>query len=131
MERNNFLNRRFIFAILLISVFLCGLQIAEPVSAAKMKLISKGQAKSDHGIKLYWKTYRIGYNYVKIKGVIKADQTIYTTLVLKKIGKTNLKVIEKIGKNKYRVHYTKTKYSAFQYYWNQRKKGNYLLMWHD
>ncbi|MCK9151864.1 hypothetical protein [Methanobacterium alcaliphilum] len=131
MERNDFINRRLIFAILLVFVFLFGLQIAEPVSAAKIKLISKGQAKGDHGIKLSWKTYRIGYNYVKIKGILKADQTIYTTLVLKKIGKTKLKVIEKIGKNKYRVHYTKTKHSAVQYYWNQRKKGNYLLMWHD
>jgi hypothetical protein len=59
-------------------VFVCGINSAEPASAAKTKLIDKGSvtffdAEEGKYVKYAWKTYKKGNNYVFVKGTMYYD----------------------------------------------------------
>lgn len=130
VERSLFLNRKFFFAILTIFVFVFGMQMLEPTSAAKWKLVSKDSKYTDQGFKISWKVTKKGNSQVIVKGISYAyDEKVYSTVWLKKISKTKLKLIQKLGNDKKQVFYIKTRLSAVQFYWKQRHKGNYHVIW--
>jgi hypothetical protein len=87
-----------ILALLILSVFVCGLQMASPVAAVKV---------IDHGSNSYyddfsnstttntWKTYQYSANYiiVKMKSYQKSKIAYTMTLTIKKVSSKKLKLV--------------------------------------
>lgn len=115
-----------------LAMFVFSLQIAEPASAAKLKVMDHGSIKfNDHSNNVTgtykWTAYQSGINYVKIAGTYYYPHNlkVYMYMYLQKISKTKIKISGKvIGKAPYYsysqsigTHYDYTKLSAVQYYW--------------
>jgi hypothetical protein len=126
--------RKNIALIALISfMFVIGLQVAEPVAAASLKVIDHYSTKFKDGnttVTYTWTTYKNGENYVVMKGtyypVINSWKSHYY-MYLQKTSKTKIKITEKIfstniktGKTKIihqTTYYHNTKLTAVKYYW--------------
>lgn len=120
----------------ILSMFVFGLQIAEPVAAASYKLVDHGSIKFKDPYyynttdTFKWKTYQKGTNYAVMKGYLynpKTNRCAYTYVYLQKITKKILKMTMKetykdyntgksINKNLGTTYY-KTKLTAAQCYW--------------
>ncbi len=119
---------------MILSMFVFGLQIAEPVAATSWKTIDHGTTKfkSYYGDKCTykWTTYQSGKNYVKMVGYMYSPQTntgVYIYDYFKKVSKTKLKNYGKDVGHYYNYKtsrtinfgntYCNTKLTAAQYYW--------------
>lgn len=85
------LNIFLIFALL--TIFVCGLQLAEPAAAAKAKLIDQGSHVTKNNNSTYkttWKTYQYNKNHivVKIKNYLNGKLSpLYSTVTITKYSK--------------------------------------------
>jgi len=117
----------------ILSMFVFSLQIAEPVAAAKLKVVDHGSTKFkdpyDKSTVTYkWKTYQMGTNYVEVVGSYyfpEYNLREYVYVYLKKVSKTKIKMSGKITvkdshsshSQSIGSHYYYTKLTAAQYYW--------------
>lgn len=127
----SFINKKMIFSILMLFVFIFAIQMVDPVNAAtKTKLIDKGSKtfsfSDGQSVKYTWKTYITGKK-ITIKANSKfSDGSNYPEVyTLSKISKTKLKITEFVQKQ-YSAYYIKTKLSAKQYYWKAYRSGSIL-----
>lgn len=129
------MNKNIVLMALMVSMFVFGLQIAEPAAAASLKMIDHGsmnikQHTDNNTINFNWKTYQKGKNYVVMKNCLyshKYNKAAYCYFYIQKINKNTMKVTEKdvytnynTGKSttkNYKPAYDKTKLTAVQYYW--------------
>lgn len=108
-------------------MFVFSLQIAQPVSAAKLKVVDKGSFTEDYGYGKCtntWKTYQKGTYYVKIVATSKSPgHTDRMTMYLIKVSKRVLK-IKTINNGKWTgTMYLPSKLTAAQYYWKYIRPG--------
>lgn len=103
-------------------VFVCGINSAEPASAAKTKLIDKGSvtffdAEEGKYNKYTWKTYKKGNNYVVVKGTMYFDGFgISSNYYLVKTSKTKLYFKATVAGKKVFSKFIKTKLNAVSFY---------------
>ena len=122
--------------VLMLSMFVFGLQIAEPAAAASLKVVDHGSIKfkdpnnynSTDSFK--WKTYQKGTSYVVMKGYLYSptmNRGAYTYVYLNKISKKIIKMTSKATYMDYNTSksfnknlgtsYYYTKLTAAQCYW--------------
>jgi len=91
MQKNSYIIIAMIFMVFI------GLQMAEPVSAAKAKLIDKGQAPSGDST-VVWKAYQYSTNYIVVKEKFYQKRKIVqtNTIYIIKTAKKKIKTIETI-----------------------------------
>ena len=113
-----------VFVATMLIAFVFGLQIAEPVAAASMKLVDHGSVKgidSDIGYYKYsWVTYQKGTSYLKIKGyfyVGSKDHSFRTIFILQKLSKSRVKITSYTDGVSGGTAYDRTKLTGAQYYW--------------
>ena len=107
----------------ILSLFVLGLQMAEPAAAVSLKEVDHGSYKFNGAQNNYyaysWKTYQYKTSYVKIKAYtkFKGTKTQTMTMTIKKESKYILQVRE-FYNNKWLVtYYIPEKRTAAQYYW--------------
>lgn len=106
-----------------LSMFVFGLQMAEPAAAASLKEVDHGSYKINGGYNGYftysWKTYQYKTSYVKIKVYtkFKGTKTQTMTMTLRKESKYILQVREFYNKKWAITYYIPEKRTAAQYYW--------------
>ncbi len=87
-----------IFALLILSVFVCGLQIASPVAAVKMIDHGSNSFYDDYSkttTTTAWKTYQYSANYIIVKAKTYQKSKIVSTMTLtiKKVSAKKLKFV--------------------------------------
>ncbi|MBI5679436.1 MAG: hypothetical protein HZC47_00850 [Methanobacterium sp.] len=124
----------------IVFMFVIGLQLVEPVSAAKLKVVDQGTTTlndpSGNTITFTWKTYQRGTKYVAVIGYMYSPQTdtgVTMYMYLKKVSKKKVKLYGKmIAKHygtgasyskKIPATYEYTELTAAQCYWNEFKPG--------
>lgn len=113
----------------LLSMFVFGLQMAEPAAAASLKEVDHGSYKFNAGYNSYyaysWKTYQYKTSYVKIKAYtkIKGTKTQTMTMTIRKESKHVLQVREFFNKKWAVTYYIPEKRTAAQYYWRVVRPG--------
>jgi hypothetical protein len=139
----NMLGKKAFFALMVLSIFVCGLQIVEPAAAAKAKVIDTG-SYSDYDnetnttLKTAWKTYQYNKNHVVVKfsfyqngKLMKTSSSITITKVnskkLKIVSITQGKEINDDGYYSYfyskNTDYLKYTSTARQFYFDEIKPG--------
>ena len=107
----------------ILSMFVFGLQMAEPTAAASLKEIDHGSYKINDAYNGYftysWKTYQYKTSYVKIKVYVKfkGQKTQTMTTTLRKESKYILQIREFYNKKWAITYYIPEKRTAAQYYW--------------
>lgn len=128
------LNRNLIFVILTIFIFVCGIQIADPVSATSTAASGTKYIKSANGhyYKYTWKIYKVG----KYRAIKKArlnclnpeygiDIPVYMTNIFDKINKKQIRVRYYLDGTEMVDHVMKSKYAAKYSAYNYAKWYNY------
>lgn len=120
-ERRGYkMNKNLVLMALVMSMFVFGLEIAEPAAAASMKVVDHGSVKIKDSYgnpgTFTWKTYQIKTSYVEMIGkayVPKTKKQAYMYVYIQKVSKNLVKIS---GKDvlKYSGH-TKTKYIPTTY----------------
>lgn len=125
-----------IFALLILSVFVCGLQMASPVAA--VKVIDHGSFyDSESSTATTWKTYQYSANYiiVKMKSYQKSKIINTMTITIKKVSAKKLKLVTVMkaseknpdGLMSYsyfkRTDYLKYSPNARKFYYNEIRPG--------
>ena len=114
------MNKNLVLMALMMSMFVFGLEIAEPAAAASMKVVDHGSVKFKDGYgnpgTFTWKTYQIKTSYVEMVGHAYSPKTkkeAYMYVYIQKISKNIVKIS---GKDvlKYAGH-TKTKFIPTEY----------------
>lgn len=119
--------------VMILSMFIFSLQMAEPLTAASLKVVDHGSIKfkvHNNAGTYTWKTYQKGNNYVKVVGYLYSPSTkrgVYIYNYFEKVSKTKLR---NHGKDVVKYYdygtsqtinigstYTHTKLTAAQYYW--------------
>ncbi len=127
------MNKNSLLIVLVMFIFVFGLQIAEPAAAAGLKEIDHGSYNftSCNILTNYkWTTYQKGANYVKMVEYYYFPQyksKEYCYMYFQKVSATKLKVSEKIVTYYDNTHSTKnmkpfyehTKLTAVKYYWKE------------
>lgn len=118
----------------ILSMFVFGLQLAEPVAASSLKVVDHGSIKfkdsEDYNNTLYykWKTYQKGINYVEIIGYYYSPKHKYGEYIyehIQKVSKSKVKIYGKLvfiesgtrDSMNFDTYYAKTKLTAARYYW--------------
>ena len=113
----------------ILSMFVFGLQMAEPAAAASLKEIDHGSYKINDAYNGYftysWKTYQYKTSYVKIKVYVKfkGQKTQTMTTTLRKESKYILQIREFYNKKWAVTYYIPEKRTAAQYYWRVVRPG--------
>lgn len=114
------MNKNLVLMALMMSMFVFGLEIAEPAAAASMKVVDHGsvKVKDSYGNPgtFTWKTYQIKTSYVEMVGHAywtKPKKEVYMYVYIQKVSKNIVKISGK-GISKYLGH-TKTKYLPAEY----------------
>jgi hypothetical protein len=107
----------------ILSMFVFGLQLAEPAAAASLKQVDHGSYKVNGPNNYYfiysWKTYQYKTSYIKIKVYVKfkGQKTQTMTTTLRKESKYILQIREFYNKKWAVTYYIPEKRTAAQYYW--------------
>lgn len=98
MEKSIF-NRKLLLTVLTIFVFVFAIQVSEPASAAKTKLVKSGvkyiHSTDDLNLKYSWKIYKQGKTKAILKSSLYCYETgkkVYMKLTFTKISKKYLKI---------------------------------------
>lgn len=118
MEKSSF-NRNLLLVMLTIFVFVFGIQIADPVSAAFTPATGTKYITSTHGnhYKYHWRIYKVGKN----RAVIKATLTTYDPQSSYAGTVSIMHIFDKINKKQIRAKY----YLNYMLMANQVMKNKY------
>ncbi len=118
------MNKNIAMVALVSFMFVLSLQIAEPVAAAKLKMVDHGSIKGtdpDMGYyKISWATYQKGTNYVKTNAYVyfgSVDKSVKTSFVIQKLSKNKVKITNYWNGQKIGSYYDYSKLTASRYYW--------------
>ena len=123
------MNKNILLATVILSMFVFGLQMAQPAAAASLKVVDHGSFKvngPDHDYFTYsWKTYQYKTSYVKTNMYLKfkGEKTQKMTMTLRKESKYILQIRE-FGNDKWiSTIYIPEKMTAAHYYWRIFRPG--------
>jgi hypothetical protein len=112
LEKSKF-NSRLIIVALTLLVFVCAIQLAEPVSAAyKIDSGSQIQNSQNGYYKYSWVTYKTGYYSALYRGKVyyyTYKKSMYLKTYIKKTSRTRIRVREYYSDGSSRTRYFRTK----------------------